>query len=657
MPGSRCSSPPRCPSAATPLAVLVESHEGRPTKIEGNPEHPASRGGDRRVRPGVDPRPVRPRPGHRADLQRRHSHLGRVPRGREGRGGRAATRPGRAGVRILTEPITSPTLADQLRRLREEFPAARVASVGAGRARPGLRRGAHRLRGARRDALPPRKARASSLRWTRTSWPAARPAFAYAREFAGLRRVTGERREMNRLYVVEPTPSTTGSVADHRLPLQASAIHGFALALAAALGVGGVPAPTSGAAYQEWIGPLARDLQAHRGASIVIVGDEQPPPSTRSATPSTPRSATSAGPSSTPSRSRASRLTSWRPCGSWRPTWTPARWTRCSSSAATPSTPRRPTSPSARAPRQGAPARSTSAPTTTRPAALCHWHIPEAHYLESWSDARSADGTVTIVQPLIAPLLRRPHGARGARRAAAEPGGAVGPRHRARVLARAGGRPGRRRLRGVLAQVAARRDGGRHRGRAPDGDASARSGRRSRQGRRAGALRLSSAPTPPFTTAASRTTGGSRSCPSRITKLAWDNAALVSPATAKRLGLDEGRRGRAAVPGARREGAGMGPPGAGSPIPSPCISATGGPAAAGPPRGAGFNAYLAAHHGCAVGGARSRGRPHRRAPGPGLRRRTTTRWKGGRSCAARRSRSSSATRSSRTRWWRRRPAR
>ena len=42
--------------------------------------------------------------------------------------------------------------------------------------------------------------------------------------------------------------------------------------------------------------------------------------------------------------------------------------------------------------------------TVDETSALCHWHINEAHFLESWGDIRSVDGTVTVMQPLIAPL-------------------------------------------------------------------------------------------------------------------------------------------------------------------------------------------------------------------------------------------------------------
>jgi molybdopterin-containing oxidoreductase family iron-sulfur binding subunit len=42
--------------------------------------------------------------------------------------------------------------------------------------------------------------------------------------------------------------------------------------------------------------------------------------------------------------------------------------------------------------------------STTKTAELCHWHVNEAHYLESWGDVRAFDGTVSLIQPLIAPL-------------------------------------------------------------------------------------------------------------------------------------------------------------------------------------------------------------------------------------------------------------
>src|SRR5256884_8346134 len=79
---------------------------------------------------------------------------------------------------------------------------------------------------------------------------------------------------MNRLYVVEPTPSLTGATADHRLPLRASEVELFARALAAKLGLGGataLPADT-----EKWLDAVARDLQKHKGASLVVAGEQQP---------------------------------------------------------------------------------------------------------------------------------------------------------------------------------------------------------------------------------------------------------------------------------------------------------------------------------------------------------------------------------------------
>ena len=77
---------------------------------------------------------------------------------------------------------------------------------------------------------------------------------------------------MNRLYVVESTPTVTGSMADHRLPLKPSAIEECATALARGLGVqltGAAPS-SSLADKQKWLGAVIRDLQQHRGRSLVV---------------------------------------------------------------------------------------------------------------------------------------------------------------------------------------------------------------------------------------------------------------------------------------------------------------------------------------------------------------------------------------------------
>ena len=72
----------------------------------------------------------------------------------------------------------------------------------------------------------------------------------YTRDFTARRKVRGNQHEMNRLYVVESTPSNTGAMADHRLPLRAAEIEAFTLALAAEVGVAWpLPAPPATAGF------------------------------------------------------------------------------------------------------------------------------------------------------------------------------------------------------------------------------------------------------------------------------------------------------------------------------------------------------------------------------------------------------------------------
>ena len=96
----------------------------------------------------------------------------------------------------------------------------------------------------------------------------------YARDFAGRRR-PAER--MNRLYAFESGPTITGSRADHRLALKPSEIDSVARHLASATGVarGGDALPPISPAAVKWVDAVARDLQAHRGASLVIAGESQ----------------------------------------------------------------------------------------------------------------------------------------------------------------------------------------------------------------------------------------------------------------------------------------------------------------------------------------------------------------------------------------------
>ncbi len=226
----------------------------------------------------------------------------------------------------------------------------------------------------------------------------------YARDFADRRRVTDDKKDMNRLYAVESTPTLTGAKADHRLPLRASEIEGFARALAAALGVGLAGASSlANPSADKWVTAVAKDLQAHRGRSLVVPGDYQP-----AALHTLAHEINQA-------LGNIDATVSYIPSVEIHPTDQVA---------------------SIRDLAQAMDSGQVSllvilganpvftAPTDLRfqerlqkvalvvhhslyeneTSAYCHWNLPEAHALESWGDARAYDGTVTIVQPLIAPL-------------------------------------------------------------------------------------------------------------------------------------------------------------------------------------------------------------------------------------------------------------
>ncbi|HEV8131553.1 MAG TPA: TAT-variant-translocated molybdopterin oxidoreductase, partial [Acidobacteriota bacterium] len=384
--------------------LLVESHEGRPTKIEGNPEHPASLGAtDPFAQASVltlyDPDRAQTVT-NIGDIHSWSSFLGAI------RAPLAAQRALKgAGLRILTETVTSPTLSDQLRALLADVPAARwhqYEPVNRDRV----------LAGARLAFGTPVNTiyhfdKADVIVSLDADFLTCGPATVrYTRDFFRRRRLEGSNAAMSRLYVVESTPSNTAAKADHRFSLSPGELEGVARALAARLGMqtaGPAAESMRQSPHDNWIAALARDLQGHRGSSIVIAGDFQPPivhalsHAMNQALGNIGKTVVYTDPVEA---DPADQLESLGDCVhdmnagkvdllvivGGNPVYTaPADFNFAAAMS-----------------KVGLRVHLSLYYDET--SELCHWHIPEAHYLESWSDARAYDGTVSIIQPLIAPL-------------------------------------------------------------------------------------------------------------------------------------------------------------------------------------------------------------------------------------------------------------
>jgi molybdopterin-containing oxidoreductase family iron-sulfur binding subunit len=382
--------------------VLVESHMGRPTKVEGNPQHPASLGA--------------------SDAITQASLLGLYDPDRShviSNAGRISTWDGffsalnaeleaqrlsqGAGLRILTETVTSPTLAQQLKQLLVKFPKAKWHQYEAA-GRDSVYEGARLAFGEAVETLY-RLDRADVILSIDADFLFHGPAAVrYARDFADKRRVDGPPSEMNRFYAVESTPTVTGANADHRLALAPRAIEILARMLARGLGVR-VAAENSAVLdrREKWFGALIRDLQNHRGRSVIIAGDQQPPivhALVHAMNDSLGNVGQTLFYTDAIAANPGNHLDSLR------------ELVRDMEANAVQVLIILGGNPAYSAPADldfaGHLVKSNFNVHLSlyddETSAVCHWHIPEAHYLESWSDVRAFDGTATVLQPLIAPL-------------------------------------------------------------------------------------------------------------------------------------------------------------------------------------------------------------------------------------------------------------
>jgi molybdopterin-containing oxidoreductase family iron-sulfur binding subunit len=383
--------------AVTP--VLVESHMGRPTKVEPNPEHPSVKtGADAYLQASVlalyDP-----------DRSQTVTHAGEIStwpdaqRAIRGAIGAKVANKG-AGLRILTEPVGSPTLAAQLKQVLEALPEAKWHQFSPD-AVDGARAASRALFGRVVDAVYSVD-KADIVVSLESNFLAVGPGRTkYALDFAARRRVGAGQPAMNRLYVAESTPTVTGGVADHRLPVKSAEVAGLARAIAAGVGVAGVSGGAS--AHAEWVGAVVDDLKQHGGRSLVVAGEGQPA-SVHAACMAINEALGNVGATVTytepitaqATEQMASLVELARDMGDGKVDMLVVIGVNPVYTA--------PADLEFAAKMERVAMRVHLGLWDDETAAYSQWHIPLSHGLESWSDGRAFDGTVSICQPLIAPL-------------------------------------------------------------------------------------------------------------------------------------------------------------------------------------------------------------------------------------------------------------
>jgi molybdopterin-containing oxidoreductase family iron-sulfur binding subunit len=396
------------------VGVLGKSREGRPIKLEGNPTHPGSLGGidsitqaslidlydPDRSRSIVKNGGATPTTWETA-LTELRTTMDRL----KGEG---------KAVRILTETIGSPTLGSLIDEVVKTYPNTKWVQYEPAN-RDNSRQGGFLAFGRYVNTIYDfsKALRVVSLD---SDFLVSGPTCArYSRDFNRLRNThlrEGEKvpkaDELNRLYVIESMLTATGGVADHRLPMRSSDIESFARALARELGVAaGDAQPPTGAL--KWVSAIAKDLQAFKGKSVVIVGEHQPPAVhaiAHAINATLGNNGTTVIHTEPVEVKPTNQTEEFKALVGEMNTGTVAAMFILGVNPVYTS----PADLDFAGALKKVPIKVHLGQHIDETAVACDWHINEAHYLETWGDGRAYDGTASVCQPLIAPL----HGGRSA---------------------------------------------------------------------------------------------------------------------------------------------------------------------------------------------------------------------------------------------------
>ncbi len=392
---------------------LSRSNEGRPTKVEGNPDHPSNTGAtatdifsQASILTLYDPDRSQT-PLYRGDTRPWTQFVAEI-RGlieKEGEGLKA--RRG-AGLRILTETVTSPSLAAQMKQVLTDFPEAKwhqYEPVNRDNARQGAMMAFGQPVNTTYDFSKADRIVSLGADFL-NAWPGN---LRSAKDYIARRRNSAQRPEegitrlegsdlFSRLYVVESTPTITGANADHRFAVRPSEMQSVAT------GISNAGTVRASGDIGKWLPALYRDLQEHKGSSIVIAGGEQPA-EIHALAHFANNQLGNVG--KTVFYSDPIEANSVDQTQSLRELVGDIDAGKVELLIIIGGNPAYNTPVDLRLDKNRLDKIKLRAHLNlynNETSEICHWHINATHYLESWGDARSADGTVSIVQPLIAPL-------------------------------------------------------------------------------------------------------------------------------------------------------------------------------------------------------------------------------------------------------------